>query len=665
MPKAWYALRRTLPVWSWEENLKELVGYCSRNSVDEVILKVDTEEFSHGIPSVEWLDNYLPILHKTKEELSAIGVETSINPWVTLVHCDRGRHIKDIYPDIDLMVGHDGTQCTACSCPLSPGWKSATKALWQRYASVKPSVIWVEDDIRLLNHQPVVYGCFCSIHMREFSERVGKEVSREELVKALLAPGNPQPYRKVWLDLNRDKTVETVAFLEKCVHEVSPETKMGLMCSGPNAHSIEGRDWDAYTSALAGDQPLVARPCMCNYSEFSPRGLYDSEYFLRSTLYCLKPETIIQTEVENWPFTGYSKSAKFTYLQCALSFIFGADGVTLNLYDHIGTPMDVTPEFGDMLREKKAYLSALSDMCYKGKPQGIRILHAKNGAYYVHVPEGAPWNALHPEGQAWRSIVEPLGFPVTFGDSPVTAISGQVIRAFSKDEIKKILCLVEMGYGDLLGINIKRVFRKYDEPLAAEELIDSEFGGAEKKYLTMTLPHLGGDAVMAEIEPAEGARVISRVVDPDCNPVYPFVTLYENKLGGRVAFYPLDIEYIATGPAFLHPYRKEQLHYVLNWISRGNTPLEFDGGPYPLSFRIDQDDSIIIGAFNLTLDDWPGASFTLSSLDKELAGKIEMLDSDGVWKSDPSASIVKTGSSVRVELTRAVDALSLVVLSIK
>ncbi len=157
---AWYALRRTIPRWDADRNVAELIGFCRENCIDEVIIKVDTEEFTQGLPTVAWLHGYLPILKQIKSKLKQIDVVFSINPWVTLVHCDRGRDIRRVHPNIGLMVAHDGSQCLACACPLSDGWREQTNELWSRYASLEPAVLWVEDDIRLLNHQPAEYGCF-------------------------------------------------------------------------------------------------------------------------------------------------------------------------------------------------------------------------------------------------------------------------------------------------------------------------------------------------------------------------------------------------------------------------------------------------------------------------------------------------------------------------
>ena len=669
---AWYALRRTIPIWYADEGIAELVEFCKQNFIDEVIIKVDTEEFSHGIPTVEWLDGYMPILHRVKKELTQIGVVFSINPWVTLVHRDQGRDISAIHPDVQSMVGHDGAECKTCSCPISDGWRNITRELWHRYASTEPDVLWVEDDIRLLNHSPVDYGCFCPLHIKEFSRRIGRNVTREELVKAILAPGEPHLWRSEWLDLNRELANDTVAFIERTVHEVSPNTKLGLMCSGPNSHALEGRDWASFTRSLAGNQQLVARPSLGVYSEHGMRDIYYSASSLRSTLHCLGPGINIQTELENFTFSTYAKSATTTFNQLALSFIYGADGVTMNLFDHLGTPLDVTPEFGMIIREKKAFLNSLADRCRGGKSLGIRLIHNAEGSRHIKLQENADYTDLFPEGQAWTTALEPMGFPVSYNDSAVTAVNGQVLRGLPDTKIKELLSggiimdlsalrtLIDMGYGEYVGVSIKREFLKNSEPLAAEEYFEPEFGGEQRKYLTM---FMGGRMLLAEIVPASGAKVISRLVDADTNPCYPFATAFENSLGGRVAVYPVEFDSgIFAYPAFLNPYRKQQLENIVRWLGRGPAPLQVSGGVYPLPFVVDHEDYSIVGAFNLSLDEWPNVIFDMPG--NKTPSRIEAISEDGSWKEDSSISWSASGDGLRIDMSRPLGAMSLTVLTV-
>ena len=87
--KAWYALRRTMPPWSFDDNLAELIACLPRYGVDEVIVKVDAETFSHGHTPLQWVRDYLPKLIRVRDAMDRLGIVYSINPWFTLGHCDR------------------------------------------------------------------------------------------------------------------------------------------------------------------------------------------------------------------------------------------------------------------------------------------------------------------------------------------------------------------------------------------------------------------------------------------------------------------------------------------------------------------------------------------------------------------------------------------------
>ena len=137
-----YVLRRTLPPWSWRENLDELVEYCANYRIDEVCVKIDTGTFTHCFPNSDWLENYQKILMTVKKELNAIGVEYSLNPNVTQGHTDRGRRICDLHPDWDMFTGASGVHCTDCVCNASPGWREYIRSICRRPATGRRSSIW-------------------------------------------------------------------------------------------------------------------------------------------------------------------------------------------------------------------------------------------------------------------------------------------------------------------------------------------------------------------------------------------------------------------------------------------------------------------------------------------------------------------------------------------
>lgn len=87
------------------------------------------------------------------------------------------------------------------SAPCARSGKGHIAGLYARYAQLEPSILWVEDDFRLHNHAPLVWGgCFCEEHMRLYSERAGKALTREDFSGACSGPDRPTPTaRSGWM----------------------------------------------------------------------------------------------------------------------------------------------------------------------------------------------------------------------------------------------------------------------------------------------------------------------------------------------------------------------------------------------------------------------------------------------------------------------------------
>ena len=655
--KAWYALRRTLPVVSFEKNLRELIEMLPKYRVDELILKVDVEAFWHGQPDYGWIKKYQKKIFLVKKEMEKLGIVFSLNPWITVGHGDYGKDARKQLPGFQPMVGHDGTECSCCACPLGEVWKKNTEKIWSLYAETKPAVIWAEDDLRIIGHNPVEWSCFCPLHMKLFSERIGRSVTRTELVKAILSPGKPHPWRIEYLKMQGDVMAGLVRFLAKTVHRISPATCMGLMSSGPAYHCVEGRPWKRFAGALADGNVLYSRPPMGSYSESSLRGLYYSANSIKSTRYCLPKGVVEQTEVENCPFTKYSNSVAYTFLEIAVSFAFGCDGVTMNLFDHTGTAMEAEPEYGKMLAEKKNFLNALAEKSQApGELRGVKVLHHDKAGSCNQYKENGTWAGLQAEGHIFTSALEPLGIPTVYQNGRgVTAACGQILRPFSDKEIKEMLSggllldgtaalvLYERGFGAAIGLKSISEPARIDE-LGPEEFYNPEFGGEKGKYLTLTFavrrPHI------CRFETLENAKVISRIVDADANRHAILMYAFENRKGERVVVSALDIA-TSFPPRFNNPSRARQLKTAVKWLSRDKFPMFVEGGAYPLCLRKDMTDgTTLLGLFNLSLDPWPHAQFEL--YDERKIKKISVLTQEGKWKDSAAVEIDNISANTRL-----------------
>lgn len=639
-----YMLRKTLVPWRMDETIQEVLNYCLANKILEVIWKIETEQFNRGFTTARMIrDEYLEPLQKAKALFDKAGVITSINPWMTLNHGDAYGLEVDI-PGMGWMVGHDGRTCRKCACPMSEVFVQNLLECYALYAGIRPRILWVEDDFRNFNHSPVEWGCFCDRHLERFSKRVGRPVIREELVERLLKPGKPDPWRAEWMEFLGDVMVKLAGRLCEMVEQVSPETCLGLMTSHPEDHSIEGRKWHLLIKALSGRNQAVVRPHFGCYRHTQMRDIFDCADILRMTVHCLPPGVRICPELENAPFTEYVKSVRFTRAQINLSAGLGYSDITMNLYDHCGTPLDKDDVYGRMLRGNRAYLDSLLEYCRPGGTQkGIGLVFHPESARHVHTKRGRAFPELWSKGLGWSSALQSLGFAVTFEKSGVYALTGQAARGLTDERINEILScgvlldasaarvLIDLGYGKYLGVDLGKAFHKIERPIAGEDI-----GGGTYISPRLATQH----ETFYELRPEEGTQILSRFVDPERNPILPAMTGFENCLGGRVCVYSMDL-HEGTTCCFLSRHRQKQMKNIMNWLSQGRVDLFVGPGPDSLPLRIDYTDYSVIVVINNSPDTWESVRIE-SHIGSRNAGNIFMLSPGGDWET-----ISPAGRSVR------------------
>jgi len=119
-----------------------------------------------------------------------------------------------------------------------------------------------------------------------------------------------------------------------------------------------------------------------------------------------------------------------------------------------------------------------------------------------------------------------------------------------------------------------------------------------------------------------------------------------------VAVYAADLSDEAT-PAFLNEHRQRQLSGVVRWLGRGGIPLLVEGGVYPWATRRDYDEYTVVAVANLTLDEWPELTMTLSR-DGRGFERIEALDGDGTWRTCKPAKREETDGHVKLTFDRRI-----------
>ena len=667
-----YILRYTIdPSFQPRQRIEELATFCTESGIEEVMLFFTGEELNLGHPTQEQYRPWLDMAVRVKQRLAREGVELSLNPWTTTHHGARGRRLQP-GQDFTTMVGPNGVINALAACPLCPRWQEYLCETFARWAAeLKPIAIWVEDDWRLHNHGAELGygGCFCRLHLERLARTLGRDaVTREELLANLLAPGQPHPWRKKWLELCRATLLEPAVKLRGSVREACPDVRMGLMTSNPDTHSIEGRDWEALQEAWGFEPAFLVRPHIAPYTETWAVSAPPS--VTRHTLANLRRPIDVYPELENSPRGGrFSKSAAFSVWECLHSACYGAVGIAINHYDMIGSGIAVDPTFGQALRGVKDRLSALTALGVDdARAEGPRVLFHPEIARHRRctAPTSAPQTessldpaveAAEPMGQPtgmqqlqehsdlWSRTFFTLGIAHGFtceasGNGSPVAVSGQTLWAFDDDAIRRLLAgpllldadaaqvLLDRGFGEHVGISSAKWLLQEESAYAYECILEDDaavYGLAQPR---MTAQRNADSILAMDVAPEASMRTDIRRADHRV--LCPGMIVHHNQLGGRVATlaYPLGADQFFM--AFFNIFRMRLLHDLLFELAPDAPLATAEPGPVHV-YRTPTEAGLLLAVLNPTHDRIEHPTLRLGPVPDGGDGQVMQLGADGAW----------------------------------
>jgi hypothetical protein len=183
------------------------------------------------------------------------------------------------------------------------------------------------------------------------------------------------------------------------------------------------------------------------------------------------------------------------------------------------------------------------------------------------------------------------GIPTCFQSGPVSALFGQVASVFDDSQINDLLSrglildgdsaqiLQNRGFGDLLGCEVRAIVDREADSYAVEQIIRPAPGVLRGFYMNANLVPR-----MARIEPLREAVEWSTILRPDQSRFGAAMTVFRNRLGGRV------VAYATPNPASLagHDTRRLMAQAAVRFAAGPKwDPLTVRGGAYliPILFR--------------------------------------------------------------------------------
>lgn len=437
----------------------------NKNSCDEVWFATD-----YGFPPLETHKNTAETISVQAEKFRKIGVEISLQISNTIGHGaymsqrDCTGLVYDGSP-VQGLVGHDGMVAKYCFCPSDRFFIDYTIAYVKEYAKLKPAKIWIDDDLRLTNHAPVNFGCFCDTCIARFNKLYGSSFTREELVNEINF-GDIE-WRKRYIEFSRKAVHDFTYELSKAVHEISPDTIMCLQygpCrgfSGPDQKHI----LDAMLEAT-GHIPHT-RPGGGAYDDYDTNEFFRKSHDLDRQNFGL-PEYVeeITPEIENLPDVMYGKTVAGTCFETSLYLAKGSTGMTYAIMMRDNEPSSWQDEMLSEFTNHYDYWKKLADANHGTSQSGIVMALAKN-FHLAKAEKLFSWNAEPRETGGLE--LEKCGIPVAYSHDTTSTyfLNYRCARVMTNEELEALFdkpvitdgetieMLMQKGYD--LGISVEKI----------------------------------------------------------------------------------------------------------------------------------------------------------------------------------------------------------------
>ena len=486
----------------------------------------------------------IPVLcerfRKVREGVAGEGVELAVLVQSTLGHGWNGKVplTRETWQHVVMFDGAENPRF----CMLDPGFRGYVRDCISAIAAERPSLLLIDDDVGIRNKE-----CFCPLHRAEFNKTLGRDYAPEELDAILRDRPTDDPVSIAVSRTLRETVVGFAKMIRSAIDAVDPSMRCGLCACYPGYWQIDG-----IVHALAGEhtEPFM-RVNNAVYGDSAPSNLVHSFRGTRRVIYQLDGVEDVIDETDTFPQNYMSESAAMFHAHITSGLLSGLQGCKLWTSEfqqpvHTGSQR----RYEARLRDYRGFYDAIPDLVRGIRWQGL-------SGIVVRPPEGIGGHPLHTASgiypQNWDTPIEAVyGFPLrydgietggifTLRDCDVSILSdAQLETLFSGKLIVDSPAarkLTARGFAPLMGVE------------ASEGDGDFFFSSEVSSDGSLSNGYMWDDTTSLLKPVADGVEVVSSFCKgarfPTPEPYSPAQTLFENRLGGRVAVlgWPLDLVY--------------------------------------------------------------------------------------------------------------------------
>ena len=575
------SLRVHVPIWEDDANLAVLMRGLDEcpGLFEEVALFTSQTHAPLPLARIKQLSERLKVV---VPQFKARGLITGINHLPTIGHLEENAP-NSLNEPWQRLVDKSGAVSVGCYCPSDPDMQGYIRDCYAALASSKPDFIWVDDDLRMESHTPMIsFACFCPRCLAKFSAETGRDWTRETLVEAF-AKAEPLAdrlaLRRKWLDHNHAVVTDTLKLIRSAVDGVDDSIMLGLMTGEINYSGYLDKDW---FDAMSGPKhrEVKHRPGGGFYLDDVPGQMVDKLFSIgRQMSFLPKAVADVQYEHENFPYHGLGKSRTVFTAEISGALGVGCTGAALNVLDITGSNIDESLPFLKATAKMRPFYEQVVETCGQSACEGLWTpFTAKHFASMAPDGEWPGWGGWGGDMNGVMGLCR-FGTPAAFTrESALGALVLPHSRCeWNAEDYRAMLAkgaiidcamleyLNSLGLGELTGWKVvgKRTMDM------RERFLDDPLNGDGAGRIRDCRPSFWPQET-ALLEPTNAAaRPLAEAIDFNMASLGICEGVFENSLGGRIAVlghYPWDM---LSGKA-----KVAQLQNIADWVAHGALPIQ-------------------------------------------------------------------------------------------
>ncbi|MBP1993747.1 hypothetical protein [Paenibacillus eucommiae] len=534
------------------------------------------------------------------------------------------------------VVGPEGKTASGVYCPLDPEFIAYVCQGYSLIAESGVDLLVLDDDFRLHLHAPEApVGCFCPLHMEAMGQRIGREISREELAAAVLH-GKPSLLRTQWLEVMGDSLLAFAGRLEKAVHAVNPAARLGL-CAVMSHWSHEGITMDKLLQTLAGETRPFLRTIGAPYWSKESHHIGWIIAYTRLQQHWVKDTDVeIVAEGDTYPQSRFHCSAAMLHAFHQGLRAAGFPGL-LSYSLHFSLSPELEDGYVSKISRQQAHYEAISAFCPEGYvSHGVQPVLVPYNMAHMTLPEaGSDFNLSWPDEPVVLQYLSRMGIPISYEDKQgAVVLTGSYAASLSDTELEALLRRgalidgtaahwlmarkIDIGITSLIPVEAPS-FEQYTDPEVC-----GKYAG---EYMWSVA---GGDVSFFECELKAGAISVTEFMGLRYKRLFPGVIHYENANKQRFCLLPFDLASARYSKQLIYNYaRQQQFASSLAWVNRNALYATMSGQPdVYMSCRVSPDSKrLVITVQNGSMDPIKNPQIQLNP-EIQICSIIELLQHD-------------------------------------